>query len=191
MLALPHRRSTAANRRSRLSTTTTSRTAFTTYSTVSLHETPNLLDGRDVRVEFAGVAANSETAFPNLIATAAFYVMKDRWLAAPGVVFPGLPTECDISSSLAHVLWSQPFPWEELGSVVVSASLTVSWLLAVPISEGERRLLLEQGYYVVEARFAEHDLPYLTCRDRRSSDLVRGTLANAGPANGLLMRVNW
>jgi antitoxin YqcF len=133
---------------------------FTTYSTLTLHETPNLLDERDVRVELAGVAATSQTAFSNLIATAAFYVMKQGWLAAPGVVFPNLLNEYDFSPSLDHVLWVQPFPWEELGCVDVGAARTVSWLLAIPISAAEHRLLLEKGYDSLEARFAEHELEY-------------------------------
>ena len=66
---------------------------FATYSTIGLHEAPNLLDGKDIRVEVAGVADTAVVEFANLLATAAFYVIKDSWLCAPGVVFPGLVSD--------------------------------------------------------------------------------------------------
>jgi hypothetical protein len=116
---------------------------FATYSTLSLHTAPNLLEGKDIRVEIAGVAPCSATEFPNMLASAAFFVIKDRWLCAPGVVFPALVKEYGPSSHLQHVMWAPPFPWEELGAVPVTDELTVHWLLAVPISEAERRFLIE------------------------------------------------
>jgi len=133
---------------------------FTTYSTVTLHQAPNVLDGENVPVELAGVASTDAKTFGNLLATAALYVMKDRWLAAPGVVFPELVNQYDPSSRLEHVLWAPPFPWEQLGSVQVADDLTVHWLLAVPISEAERKFLVTHGFDALEQLFAEHELDY-------------------------------
>lgn len=133
---------------------------FATYSTVGLHEAPNLLDGTDVRIEIAGVAPEVTTQFANMLATAAFLVMKDSWLCAPGVVFPSLVSDYQLSPTLAHVLWVPPFPWGELGSVEISAHAAVHWLLAVPISEAERQLLEERGFNVLEALLSEHEIDY-------------------------------
>jgi hypothetical protein len=133
---------------------------FASYSTVTLHETPNLLDGADVRVEMTGVADASVSAFPNMLATAAFAVVKDRWLCAPGVVFPGLVRDYGLSSELEHILWVPPFPWPTLTSQDAGGGLMVHWLLAVPISESERQLLDERGYDVLEAMFAEQEIEY-------------------------------
>jgi hypothetical protein len=33
-------------------------------------------------------ARTGDTALPNLVATAAFFVAKNGWLAAPGAIFP-------------------------------------------------------------------------------------------------------
>jgi hypothetical protein len=133
---------------------------FVSYSTLSVHTAPNLLDGKDIRVEMAGVAATSDAAFPNMLATAAFYVIKDSWLCAPGVVFPSLVKDYGLSSHLDHVMWAPPFPWNQLGSVEITEDLTVHWLLAVPISEAERKLLVTRGFNALEALFAEHEVEY-------------------------------
>lgn len=127
------------------------------YSTVGLSESPNLLDATDVRVELAGIAPVGVEAFPNLLATAAFAVMKEDWLAAPGVVFPSLVLDYELSSTLEHVLFVPPFLWEELGSVEVSDGATVHWLVVMPIAESERLALVDQGYDALDAVFAEHE----------------------------------
>ncbi len=136
------------------------------YSTVGLHESPNVLDGTDIRVELAGVAPVGEESFANLLATAAFNVMKDGWLAAPGVVYPELVTEYELSSTLDHIMFTEPYVWEELGPVTVADGLEVHWLLVLPISESERQLLHDQGYDALdqaletgEANYADLNRP--------------------------------
>jgi antitoxin YqcF len=131
-----------------------------TYSTVSLHGYANMLEQSDVRVEMAGVASRAAGPFVNMLATAAFYVMKDHWLCAPGVVFPSLTRQYKLSPRLEHVLWVPPFPWQKLGSLEVGDGLAVHWLLAVPISEGEREFLLDNGFDAFEAVFAEREVEY-------------------------------
>ncbi|MEU6130988.1 suppressor of fused domain protein [Saccharopolyspora sp. NPDC047091] len=133
---------------------------FRTYSTVGAHESPNFIDDADVRVELAGVAPADLTLFPNLLATAAFQLIKENWLAAPGVVFPGVVKQFNLSDTLEHVLWAEPFPWEDLGSVEASQQITAHWLLAILISESERKFLQQQGYFALEALFEQHEIPY-------------------------------
>ena len=132
---------------------------LTTYSTVSLHQHPNLLDGKDTRVELAGVADSRVLEFPNALSTAAFYVIKDHWLAAPGVVFPGILLDYDLGTDMEHLMWAPPFPWDELGRVNLG-ELIAHWLIAVPIYESERRFLLERGYFEFENFLEERDVPY-------------------------------
>jgi hypothetical protein len=135
---------------------------YATYSTLSLHLAPNYLEGDDIRVEVAGVAPSIATGFPSLLSTVAFFVTKDHWLCAPGVVFPGLiPRYCPgLSSTLEHVVFTEPFPWEQLSTVKVSDELSVHWLLAIPISEAERQFLLEHGYDKFEELFDTGHVPY-------------------------------
>src|SRR4051794_5912101 len=89
------------------------------YSTLTLHDAPNHLDDKDIRVELIGVAPADVEDYPNLLATAAFNVIKDGWLVAPGVVFPDLVSMYALSSTLRHVLWVEPFPYEQLATVKV------------------------------------------------------------------------
>ncbi len=133
-----------------------------THSTLSLHRAPNLLEGTDIRVEIAGVAASSAVEFVNLLSTAAFFVIKDRWLCAPGVVFPDLIGRYypGLSSRLRHLLFVEPFPWQGLSKVSVAPGLDVHWLMAMAISEGERQYLNDRGYDELEALFTDREVPY-------------------------------
>jgi hypothetical protein len=133
---------------------------FVSYSTLGVHLLPNKVDADDIRVEMAGVAGTDVAEFPNLLATAAFYVIKDRWLCAPGVVFPSMLNEYKLSSTLEHIMWAEPFPWEQLGSVEVGGGLTIHWLLAIPISEAERRFLMDRGFYELEKIFIDREIEY-------------------------------
>ena len=98
--------------------------------------------------------------FPNLLSTAAFYFIKDRWGCEPGAVFPSLVNEYKLSSTLEHLMWVEPFEWEQLGSVEVGDGQTVHWLLAIPISEAERRFLTDRGFDELEKLFIEREIDY-------------------------------
>ena len=134
--------------------------AFSTYSTIGAHRAPNRLENENIPVELAGVASAAVTEFPNMLATAAFQVIKEGWLAAPGVVFPGLVSDYALSDTLEHVMWTPPFPWPDLHRVTVSDKLNVHWLLAVPIAESERRLLANEGYPALERLLEQNDTAY-------------------------------
>jgi hypothetical protein len=142
-------------------------TGYSTYSTVSLHEHENRLDGRDIRTELAGVAETTVTAYPDVLSTAAFYVIKDQWLVAPGVVFPGLLLDYELGTEMEHIMWAPPFPWAPLQSVEISPDLTVHWLVAVPIYESERQFLLLNGYFEFEDRLEAGDTQYFDLRRPR------------------------
>ncbi len=133
---------------------------LTSYSTVTLHETTNLVDGRDVRVEIAAVAPTEFPAFAHVLATAAFNVIKDAWLLAPDVVFPEALADLGTPTSLRHLMFTAPFPFEDLGSVTVADDLTMHWLLAVPISEAERIYALEHGADGLNKLFEERNVVY-------------------------------
>jgi hypothetical protein len=112
---------------------------------VTLHQSENRIEDRDIRAELAATVDCRHETIANVQATAAFNVMNDGWLAAPGVVFPGLIAEYRLSDELAHVLWTPPAPWETLHPVDIDEGVTAHWLLAIPISESERELLVREG----------------------------------------------
>jgi antitoxin YqcF len=80
-----------------------------TYATASLHAVPNVMDGHDIRVELLMVAKEGEDAAANVVATAAFCVIKNGWLAAPGVVFPNAVREYLPETTVPHLMWTEPF----------------------------------------------------------------------------------
>lgn len=151
------------------------------YSTLTLHAAPNHLEDKDIRVELMGVAPGDVEEYPNLLATAAFYVIKDGWLAAPGVVFPSLLETYDLSSTLQHLLWVEPFPYEELSTVEIADGPDVHWLLGIAVSEDERRFLIDRGYDALEQRFADVDLDYW---DLERDSVVDPDEIGAGPQDG-------
>jgi hypothetical protein len=95
-----------------------------------------------------------------VLATSAFNVIKDGWLAAPGVVFRGLLKEYGLSETLEHVLWVEPFACEQLSDVDLGEGIHAHRLLAVPIFEEERQFLVAEGYDALEKRFADAELEY-------------------------------
>lgn len=134
-------------------------TDCTAYSTIGLCRAPNLLDGQQIAVELAMVSLSSRQDVPNVLASCAFLVQKDRWLCAPGVVFPEVFTAYGDGGHLQHVLWVPPFPWNSLAAVDVE-NRSLHWLLGIPISEGERAYLEGNGFDAFEQLLAEQETPY-------------------------------
>jgi antitoxin YqcF len=135
-------------------------TGLRSYSTIGLQTVPNLIDDTDIRVELAGVAPMAAMDFANVMGTAAFCVIKDRWRCAPGIVFPSVIKMYQLSSTLEHIVFSEPFQWEELGSVDVAPDKTVHWLLVIPISDSEYRFMLDRGWDALDELFVKREIEY-------------------------------
>jgi hypothetical protein len=87
--------------------------------------------------------------------------MKDGWLAAPGVVFPNAIREYFPDTTVPHVMWSEPFDFEGLGTVTVDGvDHDVHALQGVPLSDGEHDLLLRRGFDVLESRLASANVAH-------------------------------
>lgn len=146
-----------------LSATTAPLEGVATFSTVTLHKTPNLLDGADVRVEIAAAADSSVRDCANVIATMALTVISDSWLAAPGVVYPNAFGMYDPATGFPHALLTDPFPWPTLRGWT-GQQLTVYWLLAFPISDSEWQFLSEHGEPALAARLDAAESPYYSAQ---------------------------
>jgi hypothetical protein len=120
---------------------------LTSYATLGLSDTPMRKDGEEfpTRVELVGIMETTDAAFANVLAAAAFRVMRGNEFVYPGRVFAGYVAEYFPDAHLPHVYLTTPYPWEDaLRSTRFGAKL-VSWLLAVPISESELAYLREHG----------------------------------------------
>lgn len=123
---------------------------LTTYSTVTLHQVPNELDGQDLRVELIGTVPTGHEDFANVLATCAFTVAKEGWLAAPGVVFPDAVRQYFPRSTTPHLMWTEPFAWEGLSTLQLEGAGAVHWLAGLPLSDAEVELLDRDGRDALE-----------------------------------------
>ena len=119
----------------------------TTYSTIRLSDYP-MLKGRKefpVRLEVVGACATEDEFFPNVLATAAFSIMRTKRLVQPGVVLENFVKEYHPTTPVPHLYFTAPFLWEENLKTLDCGTKKVAWLLAIPISESERKYLLDHG----------------------------------------------
>jgi hypothetical protein len=135
---------------------------LTTYATASLHVFENLVADQDIRVELILVGEVGQTDVGNLLATAAFYFTKNRWHAAPGVVFPNVVTEGYPGATVKHLMWVEPFDFDSLSRISVQGlGFAIHGLQAVPITDAEWALLKKEGFGTLErALLGENALHY-------------------------------
>jgi hypothetical protein len=80
-----------------------------------------------------------DTRIGNILSTIAFYVMKDGWQVAPGVIFERMVEMYIPETKLPHVMFASPFQWQDMSEVAL-AEKTIYPLVAIPISEAEREM---------------------------------------------------
>lgn len=128
----------------------------TTYSTagVSKHEVrPGL------GVEFIAARDSSDEDFAGLLATAGFFVVKDGWVAKPGTVFELVGSLADPDTELPHLLFVNPFLYQEQGLRPLNADeRTIAWLMPVPISESELIYQKKHGSSELEKEFVRANI---------------------------------
>jgi antitoxin YqcF len=124
----------------------------TSFGTVGLSGHPLYRNGLEykARVEFVGACGSGFGGFDNALASAAFCVINSKSFCFPGAIFPGTISAHGCSQTLEHFLFVSPYLWEkELEATSIEAK-TVAWLLAVPISEAERKYAEEHGAQELE-----------------------------------------
>lgn len=121
-----------------------------TYSTVTLHGSPNMLEDRDIRVELLAVGDADSDELANVLTTCAFNVGKSGWLAAPGVVFPDVVRWYFEDTTTPHLVWVEPYLWPELSTVELEGAPDVHCLLGIPLTDAEVTHLHEFGYEALQ-----------------------------------------
>ena len=135
--------------------------SLSTFSTASLHAVENRLDGEDIRVELMMTVLREHEVAANMVATSAFNVLKSRWLAAPGVVFPDVVGEYLPGTTTPHLMWVEPFAFDGLGTVGLDGiAAEIHWLQGVPLSDREAHFLRDEGYDGLSARLESEDAQY-------------------------------
>jgi hypothetical protein len=118
------------------------------YSTIGLSDCAMKdEDGADfpLRVELAGLCQKGESNFANVLASAAFCIMRTLRLIAPGSVMPNYVKEYFTSTTVPHLYFTAPYIWDNELATLDLSSKRVAWLLVMPISDRERRFIEENG----------------------------------------------
>jgi antitoxin YqcF len=111
----------------------------TSYGTLGLSDSPLIDNGREfpARCELVGACATSYKLFPNMMATCAFKVMNQKWFVYPSCFFPDIVSVYYPASPMKHVMFHDPFPWDDALTTAELPGKTVAWLLVMPVSDAE------------------------------------------------------
>jgi hypothetical protein len=110
-----------------------------------------------IRLELAGACLTGAQFFPNILASAAFSIMRTGDIHYPGTVMPNYVRQYYPSSKLPHLYLTAPFLWKDLNTLDCGTK-KVSWLLAMPIAEPEYSYLTEHGDVALERLFEQHEI---------------------------------
>ncbi|HQZ66101.1 MAG TPA: suppressor of fused domain protein [Planctomycetaceae bacterium] len=135
----------------------------TAYSTIKLSDYP-MLDGEKefpMRLELCTAFASSYSIAANILATAAFIVMRTNRVCFPGAVIENAVREYDPDSLLPHLYLTSPFLWEnDLKSLKLPAGNTVTWLLAIPVAQTEVDYLCNHNAQSLESIFESRQIDF-------------------------------
>ena len=120
----------------------------TAYGTVRLSDHA-LSNAGGLRVEIVGAFPTALPAFAKVMAACAFNVINDGAPLRPGMIHGHAMG--DLSTTLRHVMFVQPFLWgDDRPETLTLSDRTVTWLMAVPITEAERIYAVENGSNALE-----------------------------------------
>ena len=131
------------------------------YATVGLSDVPMPAPGGGefpTRLELVAAGDAEAKAYPALLAAAAFHIMRSGRLFAPGTVLKNYVEDSYADTTVPHLYLTAPFLWEPRLASFRFASKLVSWLLAMPISDGELRFLEANGDTKFEAHLERHGI---------------------------------
>lgn len=101
------------------------------------------------------VAVSPDQAFADVIAAAGFHAVRNGWTIEPGVIILGVVGERIDDTTVPHLLFVEPFLWDDDPAPQVLSAKTVDWVLGVPASTAEMEYLRQHGFSALEDRFDE------------------------------------
>jgi hypothetical protein len=133
---------------------------ITSYSTVNLSDWPLYVNGRvhETRIEMMGAAPNDFEQFQNALSTAAFCVIKQKWECYPGAIFPDVLAMYHMSTTMKHVMFTEPFFWEILEESLQLPDRLVTWLMMVPIADSEYEHAIGHGWDSLSQMFEDRQI---------------------------------
>ncbi|MFC3493277.1 suppressor of fused domain protein [Glycomyces rhizosphaerae] len=110
--------------------------------------------GPDLRVELVGATYARFRTYDNVLATCAFSVM-DGAPVMPGQIYEGAVEPYFPGFELKHVLFTEPYLWDDAFTLVELGDTTVVWLQPVPITQRELDFAVAVGTDALIERFEE------------------------------------
>lgn len=104
---------------------------------------------------------------PNVLSTLAFYMIKNGWRVAPGVVFRDIMKIYFPEINLPHVYFTAPFQWRTMSKVDLPDG-AIYPLVAIPVSEEEVRIAGEKSGQILEEIWSKNQIDVLDW-DRESA----------------------
>ena len=111
----------------------------------------------DLQVEIIGACAKTAD-LSDVLATCAFNVIKDAWPMRPGAIHNDVLQMYDLSKTLAHIMFVAPFLWNDGPKTLHLDGRTITWLMAVPISESELAYAEQNGADALNTLFEERQV---------------------------------
>lgn len=133
---------------------------LSSFATVGLSDHLIFKDGRpleNVRTELVGACASAFSDFPNVLASAAFEIIKERQFIAPGVIFPDIVAQYRDKGLMRNAMFVPPFLWPDLETLELPKK-TVAWLLLVPVSDAEMKYACDKGPAKLEELFEKEEI---------------------------------
>ena len=129
------------------------------YGTIGLSDAHAEDDGTDrhTGMEMLGVCSQDSQNFGNILASAAFCVINSHWECRRGTIFPDLIATYHPLLAMRHLFFVSAHLWEGQLSKLGVENKTVDWLLAIPISDGERAYAEMHGAAELERWFDGHN----------------------------------
>lgn len=127
------------------------------YSTIGLSGYPNPInrtDGSasDIPVELLMAGYKEYEQVPNILSTAAFFIIKNKWNCQPGTVLETIVSDY-YRSDMKHIMFMPPFLWEDKLSCVKIDNRNIYPLLLIPISDKELDYKNKYGTDALETLF--------------------------------------
>lgn len=114
------------------------------FCTIGLSDYP--IPGTDRRppsgIELMGTSHWPE--FADVLATAGFSVINDGWVPEPDNLFADIVSEHFLDVTTPHLFLSPPYLWLDIHPEMLTGK-GVEFVMATPVTEGERRYFKEHG----------------------------------------------
>ena len=113
-------------------------------------------DGKPLRVELVGACDTKEKNFIETLTLIAFEIMK-RGQCKYGQLIKDAIMPLELISDMKHVYFMEPYVWDEFKTIEFEG-YNVTWLLVIPISDGEIDYAIKNGTDALESLLEKHNI---------------------------------